>query len=127
MIQADCPFCRIPQEDILTDNDDHQVIYDRYPVSKGHALIIPKRHVETVFELDQQEFSSIYALLNETKAMIDDRYQPDAYNVGTNAGIEAGQTVFHLHIHVIPRYGGDCFDPRGGVRWILPEKAVYWE
>jgi diadenosine tetraphosphate (Ap4A) HIT family hydrolase len=103
------------------------VIRDRFPVSPGHSLIIPKRHVASLFELTAEEFNALHELLHLTHSQLDAQYQPDGYNIGVNVGEAAGQTVFHLHVHVIPRYVGDCADPRGGVRWVMAEKAVYWE
>ncbi len=103
------------------------MIRDRFPVSVGHSLIIPKRHVASLFELTAVEFSALHELLHTTREQLDAAYQPAGYNVGVNVGAAAGQTVFHLHVHVIPRYAGDCADPRGGVRWVLPSTAVYWD
>lgn len=103
-----------------------QVIRDAYPVSPGHTLIIPTRHVPSFFELTTQEQTALLALLGEAKAQLDVEFQPAAYNIGINDGAAAGQTVRHLHIHLIPRYTGDRPDPRGGVRWLFPEKADYW-
>lgn len=121
-----CPFCQIPEADIVAGNTSHIVIRDRFPVSPGHSLIIPRRHVASLFELTAEEFNDLHALLHTTRSQLEAQYQPDGYNIGVNVGEAAGQTVFHLHVHVIPRYAGDCADPRGGVRWVMPEKAVYW-
>lgn len=122
-----CPFCQLSTLDIVVENVFHMVIRDRYPVSVGHSLIIPKRHVASLFELTAEEFNALYELLHTTREQLDAEYQPAGYNVGVNVGEAAGQTVFHLHVHVIPRYEGDCADPRGGIRWLFPEKAAYWE
>ncbi|MFI0398678.1 MAG: HIT family protein [Thiolinea sp.] len=121
-----CPFCQLSTLDIVVENVFHMVIRDRYPVSVGHSLIIPKRHVASLFDLTTEEFNALYELLHTTRQQLDAEYQPEGYNVGVNVGETAGQTVFHLHVHVIPRYAGDCADPRGGIRWIFPEKADYW-
>jgi len=102
------------------------VVLDGYPVSRGHTLIIPKRHVGSFFELETKEREDILSMLDEAKTRLDASYAPDGYNIGINDGPAAGQTVPHLHIHLIPRYEGDQGDPRGGVRWIFPEKADYW-
>ncbi len=126
MVSA-CPFCQLSALDIVVANVFHMVTRDRYPVSVGHSLIIPKRHVASLFELTTEEFNALYELLHTTCQQLDAEYQPSGYNVGVNVGEAAGQTVFHLHVHVIPRYVGDCVDPRGGIRWIFPEKAAYWE
>lgn len=121
-----CPFCCVQSIDVIIENNFHQVIRDRFPVSLGHSLIIPKRHVASLFELTMEEFNALHELLHITKNQLDKQYQPAGYNVGVNVGAAAGQTVFHLHVHVIPRYEGDTADPRGGIRWIFPEKADYW-
>lgn len=121
-----CIFCCIPNSDIVIEKKSYYVIRDRFPVSLGHSLIIPKRHVASLFELTTEEFNALHELLHITKQQLDTQYQPAGYNVGVNVGEAAGQTVFHLHVHVIPRYTGDQADPRGGVRWIFPEKADYW-
>ena len=122
----DCPFCNIEQDRILWENDQTFVIYDGYPVSTGHALVIPKRHIGSFFETGTEERNALLAGLDYAKQIIDNDYGPAGYNIGINDGQVAGQTVAHLHIHVIPRYQGDVEDPRGGVRWIFPDKAKYW-
>jgi len=119
-------FCRIPREQILIDGPLAVAARDSYPVSKGHALIIPRRHVASFFETTEEERQAMLKLLDEAKAGLDKEFKPDGYNIGINGGAAAGQTVMHLHIHLIPRYAGDRADPRGGVRWIIPEKAAYW-
>jgi diadenosine tetraphosphate (Ap4A) HIT family hydrolase len=101
-------------------------IYDGYPVSSGHTLIIPKRHIASFFELSREEQSAMLALLAEMRQLLQTERTPDGFNIGINDGAAAGQTVMHLHIHLIPRYTGDQPDPRGGVRWIFPDKADYW-
>jgi diadenosine tetraphosphate (Ap4A) HIT family hydrolase len=127
MFATTCPFCQLVAADITAENAFHRVIRDRFPVSVGHSLIIPKRHVASLFELTAEEFNALHELLHSTRAQLDAAYQPDGYNIGVNVGVAAGQTVFHVHVHVMPRYAGDCADPRGGVRWVLPEVAVYWD
>lgn len=102
------------------------VIRDGYPVSPGHTLIIPYRHITSLIELSGPEWIDLQQALQNVRNQIDTQYTPDGYNVGINEGIAAGQTVLHLHIHLIPRYQGDQKDPRGGVRWIFPDKADYW-
>ena len=100
---------------------------DGYPVSEGHALIIPKRHVQSFFELKAIEKAAVLQALDEAKEALDREFSPDGYNIGINDGEAAGQTVLHLHVHLIPRYKGDTEDPRGGVRHVFPQKAKYWE
>ena len=102
------------------------VVRDAFPVSPGHTLVIPLRHVGSFLELGDDERTALLALLDEAKGQLDAEFQPAGYNVGINDGAAAGQTVSHLHIHLIPRYAGDQADPRGGVRWIFPDKADYW-
>ena len=122
-----CLFCAIPPEQILIDGPIAVAARDSYPVSKGHTLIIPRRHVASFFETTDEERQAMMKLLDEMKAMLDREHKPDGYNIGINNGAAAGQTVMHLHMHLIPRYAGDLPDPRGGVRWVIPEKAAYWE
>ena len=125
-----CPFCVIFNHDkvqrIIKQNDLAFVMRDGYPVSDGHTLIIPKRHVASFFEISNDERQALFSLIDHSQKELDQEFNPDAYNIGINDGVSAGQTVPHLHIHLIPRYEGDIKDPRGGVRWIMPEKADYW-
>ena len=121
-----CPFCSLPEARIVKANDHAFFIRDGYPISEGHTLIIPKRHVSSFFKITTNERSSLLELLDYAKSELDAEFKPDGYNIGINDGPSAGQTVPHLHIHLIPRYVGDRTDPRGGVRWIIPEKADYW-
>jgi diadenosine tetraphosphate (Ap4A) HIT family hydrolase len=122
-----CPFCTLPPERIIDSNDLALVIRDGYPISPGHTLVIPKRHIGSWFEITQAEQQALLDLLAKAKAVLEAEFKPDGYNIGINDGPTAGQTVPHLHMHLIPRYKGDQEDPRGGVRWIIPEKAKYWE
>lgn len=121
-----CPFCTLPAERIVSETQSALVIRDGFPISPGHTLVIPKRHVGSFFELTSEEHKEMFALLTQAKATLDKEFQPDAYNIGINDGTAAGQTVPHVHMHLIPRFKGDRSDPRGGVRWIIPEKADYW-
>jgi diadenosine tetraphosphate (Ap4A) HIT family hydrolase len=122
-----CPFCNLPPERIIDSNDLALFIRDGYPVSPGHSLVIPKRHIGSWFEITPAEQQALLDLLAKAKAVLETELKPDGYNIGINDGPTAGQTVPHLHMHLIPRYKGDQEDPRGGVRWIIPEKAKYWE
>ena len=101
-------------------------IRDAFPVAPGHTLLIPRRHVVSLFDVTVVEWVELGQLLVEARAALRSEFQPDGFNIGVNDGPAAGQTVRHLHVHLIPRYRGDRPDPRGGVRWILPEKARYW-
>lgn len=126
MTKATCPFCALPSERIVGANDHALWIRDGFPISPGHSLVIPKRHIRSFFETTEEERQSLLLLLDEAKQAADTEFNPDGYNIGINDGPAAGQTVPHLHIHLIPRYTGDLEDPRGGVRWVIPEKADYW-
>jgi superfamily II DNA or RNA helicase/diadenosine tetraphosphate (Ap4A) HIT family hydrolase len=119
------PFTKIPESDWIAENDHAFAIHDNYPVTEGHALVIPKEEVPTWFDATRDQQIALIDLVDEVKQMLDDRYAPDGYNVGINNGEAAGQTVFHLHIHVIPRNEGDVEDPTGGVRNVIPEKGNY--
>ena len=121
-----CPFCALPTARIIDSNECGLVIRDGFPVSPGHTLILPRRHIGSFFELKPVERDDVLKLLDAARVVIAAEFNPDGYNIGVNDGAAAGQTVPHLHIHLIPRYTGDRADPRGGVRWIIPEKADYW-
>lgn len=121
-----CPFCELPPGRICGENEHAVWIRDGYPVSLGHSLVIPKRHVGSFFNVTAEERTAILTLLDEAKASAAAEFKPDGFNIGINDGPAAGQTVLHLHLHLIPRYTGDIPDPRGGVRWVIPDKADYW-
>lgn len=121
-----CPFCTLPPDRIVVQNELAIWIYDGFPISAGHSLIIPKRHIASFFEASSDERTAMLALLDQAKAQVSHEHQPAAFNIGINDGAAAGQTIPHLHIHLIPRYEGDIADPRGGVRWVIPDKANYW-
>ncbi len=122
----DCPFCNPDSTIILLANTHAIAIYDGFPVSLGHCLIIPKRHIASFFEATREEQTALLDLLAEMQEILVKERNPDGFNIGINVGEAAGQTVMHLHIHLIPRYAGDQTDPRGGVRWIFPDRAAYW-
>ena len=126
MSEVSCPFCALPAERILLLADEALVIRDAFPVSPGHTLVVPRRHIGSFFELTDAERACMVELLAQAKAELDLSFQPHGFNIGINEGAAAGQTVPHLHLHLIPRYRGDAPDPRGGVRWVLPAKAKYW-
>jgi diadenosine tetraphosphate (Ap4A) HIT family hydrolase len=121
-----CPFCSLIEDRVVLDNAYAIAIRDGFPVSPGHTLIIPKRHVASFFEITDAERNDLMSLLAAARDDLEREFQPASYNVGINDGPAAGQTVPHLHIHLIPRYDGDADDPRGGVRWVIPGKAAYW-
>ncbi|MFM8953002.1 MAG: HIT domain-containing protein [Planctomycetaceae bacterium] len=126
---APSPFLEVPEAEWVCANDLCFAIFDSYPVSPGHVLVITRRVVPTFFECTAAEQQALIALVGEVKALLDERLdpKPDGYNVGFNAGAAAGQTVPHVHVHVIPRYAGDMGDPRGGVRHVIPGKGNYLE
>jgi diadenosine tetraphosphate (Ap4A) HIT family hydrolase len=104
-----------------------RALWDGFPVSPGHALIVPRRHVANLFDCEPAELGEVTETLGIVRQLILEHHAPDGFNIGVNVGEAAGQTVFHVHVHVIPRYAGDVPDPRGGVRQIIPGKARYWE
>ncbi|MBU6222134.1 MAG: DEAD/DEAH box helicase family protein, partial [Planctomycetes bacterium] len=124
---APSPFVEIPHTDWVCANALAFAIYDQFPVSPGHVLVITRRVVPTFFECTADEQAALMELVGEVKRLLDEqlRPKPDGYNVGFNSGTAAGQTVPHVHVHVIPRYAGDMADPRGGVRHVIPEKGNY--
>jgi diadenosine tetraphosphate (Ap4A) HIT family hydrolase len=121
-----CPFCNLPESRVIGRSEHGLAFRDAYPISRGHTLVITKRHTGSFFELSADERADLLALLDAAKVQVDGEFKPQGYNIGINDGSAAGQTVPHLHIHLIPRYDGDRRDPRGGVRWIIPELADYW-
>lgn len=123
---CNCLFCeKIDDDKIIYQDSSWFAVYDNYPVSKGHVLLIPKRHVKTYFELNYVELASVGINIGIIKRILDKKYNPTGYNIGINCGESAGQTIPHCHIHIIPRYDGDVEDPRGGVRGCIPEKMKY--
>lgn len=121
-----CPFCSLAPERFREGTRHSIRIDDAFPVSPGHALVIPRRHVQSFFDLRDDERADLLNLLGRARATIQAERSPDGFNIGINDGTAAGQTVMHLHVHLIPRYAGDRPNPRGGVRWIFPERADYW-
>lgn len=122
-----CPFCDPPGERVFYEDPLVLGLWDAYPVSTGHALLVTRRHVATWFDASPEEHAAVMRGVEVARAEIEKHRKPDGYNVGFNAGQAAGQTVFHLHVHVIPRFRGDVDDPRGGIRWVIPAKAAYWK
>jgi diadenosine tetraphosphate (Ap4A) HIT family hydrolase len=121
-----CAFCTLPSARVIDENATAIAIRDGYPVSPGHTLLIPKRHTGSLFDLSEEERNGLWALFDRAKLVLDKELQPQGYNIGINDGAAAGQTVPHLHVHLIPCFEGDLPDPRGGVRWVIPDKAKYW-
>ena len=123
MNNMECIFCRI--KDYVLENDLAYAVFDVMPVNKGHMLIIPKRHVQNYFEITAEEEAAMLDLLHKGQKLIEEKYHPDGYNFGVNCNRCAGQSVMHVHMHLIPRYEGDCSNPLGGVRGVIPEKMGY--
>ncbi|MEH6585033.1 MAG: HIT domain-containing protein [Halioglobus sp.] len=124
--EADCIFCEVPESRIVAENSLAYAIRDGFPVTKGHTLVIPKRHVADYFGLTQAEVNAVNQLLTEQKELLEQADSSiDGFNVGMNCGESAGQTVFHCHVHLIPRRAGDVDEPRGGVRNTIPGKGSY--
>jgi diadenosine tetraphosphate (Ap4A) HIT family hydrolase len=122
---ADCPFCWFAPERVLESNAQALAVADAFPVSDGHTLVIPRRHVISFFELTQEEIAAVHELLRRMRDQLDEALRPGGYNIGVNVGEVAGQTVAHSHVHLIPRRLGDVQDPVGGVRNIIPGKGHY--
>ena len=120
-----CPFCSVDESRIAFSNDLVIAIWDGFPVSPGHLLIIPRRHTPAWPNLSSVEKAATWSAIDQGQAVISERFHPDGFNVGFNESAAAGQTVFHFHLHIIPRYEGDVADPRGGVRHVIPDKANY--
>ncbi len=120
-----CPFCEPPASRLVAENAWAIAVRDAFPVSPGHTLVIPRRHVASWFDASAEERAAILELIDLTKSDLDHGLAPAGYNIGINVGDAAGQTVMHLHVHVIPRFAGDVDDPSGGVRFVIPERGDY--
>lgn len=118
-----CPFCSF--DDIVLGNELAYVRFDKNPVNPGHCLIIPFRHMANFFATTDDERQAMLALADAAKQMLDRDFAPQGYNLGINVGEVAGQTVPHVHLHLIPRYAGDAENPRGGVRGVIPVRQNY--
>lgn len=121
-----CVFCYPDHErELIVESATAYAIYDKFPVNAGHALIIPKRHIENYFELTLKEQTACTLMLKKVKEIVTEKFKPDGFNVGINIGTYAGQTIPHVHLHLIPRYKDDVVDPKGGVRGVIPNKQKY--
>lgn len=118
-----CPFC--DSDDAFLENDLSFARFDLYPVTQGHLLVVPKRHFADFFDSTKEELGAIQELLWKARRVLDEKFRPDGFNVGINCGIVSGQTIPHVHVHLIPRYKGDVDDPTGGVRGVIPAKQKY--
>lgn len=121
-----CPFCTPAAGRVRRKTAHALAVSDAFPVAAGHTLVVPRRHVPSLFDLPEAELAAVWALVAEVRGLLVAEFGPDGFTVGLNDGPAAGQTVPHAHVHVIPRRTGDVPDPRGGVRWVLPERAAYW-
>jgi len=124
---AACPFCNVDPSIVIWENDLAVAFPDGFPVSSGHALVVPRRHVASWFDTTPEERQAIMEAIDAVRGGIQERLSPDGWNIGINDGAAAGQTVMHLHVHLIPRYDGDVPDPRGGIRGVIPDLACYWD
>jgi diadenosine tetraphosphate (Ap4A) HIT family hydrolase len=123
-----CVFCdRLARGHFVAENDLAAAFADSFPLNPGHCLLVPRRHEPDFLRLALDEQAAVWALIAPVRRHIDTMVTPDGYNIGVNLGEAAGQTVAHAHLHVIPRHRGDVADPRGGIRWIIPARARYWE
>ena len=121
-----CLFCNINSKDLVFDNEFAFASFDSYPVSKYHSLIVPKRHILDYFELTNDELLACNDLIKKIKKKIQNEDKTvDGFNIGTNSGVAAGQSIMHCHIHLIPRRKGDVNNPQGGVRGVIPSKQHY--
>lgn len=120
-----CPFCEPDKQNIIMETNMARAVWDQYPVSPGHILIVPKQHIGNYFQLPRDIVIAMWDMVEACKQILDETHRPDGYNIGINCGEAAGQSVPHVHIHIIPRYKGDVENPRGGVRGVIPGKQNY--
>lgn len=121
-----CKFYeKIEKDRIILETSEWIAFYDAYPVTKGHVLLVSKEHFNTFFDLPDRLKDSLLFRINDIKEILDNKFHPDGYNIGCNCGEAAGQTINHFHLHIIPRYKGDCENPRGGVRGVIPLMQNY--
>ena len=123
---GDCPFCSIDPQRLISSSETAIAFWASYPVNNHHALVIPRRHVVSLFDLNDEEQTAVWRLARDIRNRLVGEFGIEAFNIGVNDGVLAGQTVLHAHLHVIPRVVGDSDDPRGGIRWVIPDKARYW-
>jgi HKD family nuclease len=124
-VTSDCPFCHPDLDRIFHADQLVLGLWDQYPVSPGHALLIPRRHIADWFQATPEEQDALFRALEIAKENIERDFHPDGFNIGININRPAGQTIFHLHVHLIPRFEGDVIDPTGGVRNVIPSKGNY--
>jgi diadenosine tetraphosphate (Ap4A) HIT family hydrolase len=122
-----CPFCSIDLSRELISNEHAVAFADAFPVTEGHTLVVPRKHVASIYELCAEAQSAVWNLVGNVRKRLLEQLKPDGFNIGVNDGLAAGQTVAHAHVHIIPRRQGDVPDPRGGIRWIIADLAKYWD
>ena len=113
------------EKEKITENEYSFAVYDKYPVTEGHTLVVPKQEIADLFALSLEEYLACFKLVKQVRKILIDVYQPQGFNIGVNNSPVAGQTIPHAHIHIIPRYEGDVENPRGGIRNIIPGKTDY--
>jgi diadenosine tetraphosphate (Ap4A) HIT family hydrolase len=121
----ECPFCNVKNSEIILESKHSFAIYDRFPVNAGHILIIPKQHNPNYFSLTQEEKNDVWKLVDKASSLLSKKFSPSGFNIGININKSAGQTIPHVHVHIIPRYKNDVDDPTGGVRGVIPSKQKY--
>jgi len=126
-LTPESPFYPISREQILLETPRCVALFDKYPVSQGHALVVAKTVTASLFDLPPEVQAEVWDTVRRVREILLQRFQPEGFNIGINDGPAAGQTVPHAHVHLIPRYRHDVADPRGGIRWIIPPKARYWQ
>jgi diadenosine tetraphosphate (Ap4A) HIT family hydrolase len=128
ILNVPCSFCdRVTSGPLTTQSETAAAFLDGFPVSQGHTLVVPRRHVASLYVLHPADQADLWRLVGQVREQLARNLKPDGFNIGVNEGPAAGQTIEHAHIHVIPRWKGDVPDPRGGIRWVIPDKARYWE
>ena len=120
-----CPFCVDDFANSIHAGKHFFLKWDAYPVSEGHLLVIPRRHVEVISDMSEEEGHELFLAIRAGLQSVQETYNPEGVNIGVNIGRAAGQTIRHLHFHIIPRRSGDVADPRGGVRGVIPGRASY--
>ncbi|MDP6523502.1 MAG: HIT family protein [Kiritimatiellia bacterium] len=127
LLSVNSPFHPVDPGRVVLETDEAVAFYDAYPITEGHALVVPKQRVSSLFELKPDIQTAVWDAVRLTREFLAKEYHTDSFNIGINDGRAAGQTITHTHIHVIPRFKGDAPDPRGGIRWIMPDRANYWD
>ena len=122
-----CPFCDLEEARIVSSSSAAFAIRDSFPLTEGHTLVIPRAHVKSLYDLSVEDQSAVWNLVSKVRQNIKEQCGVHAFNIGINDGSDAGQTIEHAHVHVIPRRAGDVLDARGGIRNIIPANARYWE